>query len=91
METKMIALDFDRETSLAAAFYTSYRTVLLMSSPPVRLVDWDDLQSEERRQWSTAAERVITLYRAEGLSLGSPPQRSADDDADRSAEAKRTS
>jgi hypothetical protein len=59
-------LDLDGAAALAAAIYTSWRTV-----SPIRLADWDDLQPEERRQWCAAIERVIALYRAEGLSIRS--------------------
>jgi len=65
----MLALNLGNAEELAEAFYLSHATAEQFNG---RLGSklWRDMKPKERLIWITAAERVVTLYRAEGLSIG---------------------
>jgi hypothetical protein len=67
----MIALALDGPDALAEAMYLAEITAaaLAVGQPP-RGNLWRDLDPEMRAVKVTAAQRLITLYRVEGLSMG---------------------
>jgi hypothetical protein len=67
----MIALDLDGPEALAEAMHLAEITAaaLAIGQPP-RGNLWRDLDPEIRAVKVAAAQRLITLYRVEGLSLG---------------------
>lgn len=67
----MIALSLDTPEELGAAFYASYLSVEVSVAQPRRSPLWQDLDMAERMVWIAAATRLIELYRAEDMTMGS--------------------
>jgi hypothetical protein len=65
----MIALALDSAEEFAEAFYLSQATVDEFDGR-LGTRRWHDLKGKERRRWIKAAERVMQLYPAEGLTMG---------------------
>lgn len=67
----MIALALDSAEDFAEAFYLSQVAVDEFDGR-LGTKRWRDLKGKEQRRWIKAAERVMQLYPAEGLTMGVP-------------------